>query len=80
MGRNPQDLLYHSNLLVDIFGFLLLAMPQFRFNDASVETGASEGIFSFQAIGGQWRCCSAMDSQPSPVRKQATLKGLDEDS
>lgn len=46
MQRNPQDLLYHSNLLVDIFGFLLLAMPQFRFNDASIEIGASEGIFS----------------------------------
>lgn len=49
---NTQDLLYHYNLLVDIFSSLLLPVPRFRFNDASVEIRAPQGIFNSQAVGG----------------------------
>lgn len=51
---NTQDLLCQSNPLVDTFSFLLLAMPRFRFNDASVDVRASEGIFNSQTVGGLW--------------------------
>ena len=51
---NTQDLLCQSNPPVDVFSFLLLAMPRFRFNDASVKIRASEGIFNSQAGGGLW--------------------------
>lgn len=48
---NTQDLLYHYNVLVDIFSFLLLPVPQFRFKDASMAIRASQGIFNSQARG-----------------------------
>lgn len=52
---NTQDLLCHYNLLDDVFSFLLLPVPQFRFNDASfVEVRAPQGIFNSQALGRLW--------------------------
>lgn len=51
---STQDLLCQNNALVDIYSFLLLAMPQFRLHGASVEVRASEGILNAQRRRGLW--------------------------
>lgn len=69
---NTQDLLYQSSLLDDIFSFLLLAMPWFRFNDVSAKEH-QKGIFNFQAERGRWVGLKVVAPQSILVRGVATL-------